>query len=377
MNESKPIRVLQVLHILNRGGAEAIIMNLYRKLDRTRIQFDFLVHEKEKGLFEDEITQLGGKIYRVQAFKGYNVLSYYQECKHFFAQHPEIKIVHGHLGSSAALYLKAAKVYGKFTIAHSHSAGSIRDFRGFAYAFFSFPTRYVADQLFGCSTEAGIQRYGKTTVKSPKYKNFNNAVDVIKFKFNLEKRNLKRKELGIPEQKIAIGTVGRITEPKNPPRIYSLFKFLVNNYENVICYWIGTGELEDVYQQKIKEDNLQDRIIMTGVRSDIPELMSAFDGMIFPSLWEGLPVSVIEAQMANLPTILADTISKETEISPLLHWHSLNESDEVWAKGIVEHTKAYLNCRENYNFNTSSTGYDINETVKWLMSFYEKNGGTI
>lgn len=370
---SESIRVLQVLHILNRGGAEAMIMNLYRMIDRTRVQFDFLVHSQVKGVFEDEITQLGGRIYRVQAFRGYNMVSYYNECKRFFKAHPEIKVVHGHLGSCAAYYLKAAKEQGMFTIAHSHSAGVICNFYDLLYSLFSFPTRYVADQLFGCSTEAGIARYGRKMVESAKYCNFNNAVDAGLFHFNEEQRRLVRHMLNVADDELLIGTVGRVTSPKNPKRIFELFRYLVFHNSNVKCLWVGTGEMESYYRDLIKAEGLEDRVIMTGVRSDIPGIMHALDCMLFPSLWEGLPVSVIESQAANLPTVLADTISKEVQISDLLCWHSLDEDDSVWAADVMRLAQVYCGCRSKYSFDMAITGYDINETVKWLMNFYEKN----
>ena len=369
----EPIRVLQVLHILNRGGAEAMIMNLYRKVDRTRMQFDFLVHEPDKGLFEDEITQMGGHIFRVSAFKGYNALSYYRECKRLFRQHPEIKVVHGHLGSCAALYLKAAKECGMFTIAHSHSAGSGSfKIKSLVYDVFSYPTKYVAQQLFGCSTEAGLARYGRAAVGGPKYMNFNNAVDASAYLFNVDNRLVLRNELHISEDTLLIGTVGRVTPPKNPYRILSIFKQIVKDNDNLKCLWVGTGEMEPEIRSSIEKEGLQERIIMTGVRSDIPKVMSALDGMLFPSLWEGLPVSVIEAQAANLPVVLADTISRETQISDLLSWHSLAEDDSVWASDVIRLARKHRGNRTHYSFDMSTTGYDINETVKWLMDFYER-----
>lgn len=373
MVNNKPIRVLQVLHIMNRGGAEAMIMNLYRKIDRTKVQFDFLVHSQEQGLFEDEIREMGGRIFRVRPFKGYNVISYYRDCKSFFKAHSEIKVVHGHLGSCAAYYLKAAKEQGIFTIAHSHSAGSIRNFYDLSYRIFSFPTRYVAEQLFGCSTEAGIARSGRKMVESAKYCNFNNAIDVSLFRFNEEQRRLVRRMLNIADDELLIGTVGRVTPQKNPKRIFELFRYLVLNNSNVKCLWVGTGEMESYYRDLIKAKGLEDRIIMTGVRSDISGIMHALDCMLFPSLWEGLPVSVIESQAANLPTVLADTISKEVQISDLLCWHSLDEDDSAWAADIMHLAQVYCGHRSEYSFDMAKTGYDINETVKWLMNFYEKN----
>lgn len=363
--------MLQVLHILNRGGAEAMIMNLYRKIDRTRIQFDFLVHSSKRGLFEDEIEIMGGRIFRVSAFKGYNFISYYNECLNFFRAHPEIRIVHGHLGSCAAYYLHAAKKCGIFTIAHSHSAGNIRNFYDLSYKVFSYPTRWVADQFFGCSTEAGIERYGVKTVKSEKYRNFNNAVDTLRFRYDSQLRTSLRKELGVDDNTLLIGTVGRVTPPKNPLRIFSIFKTIIRQNPEAVCLWVGTGEMEEQIKRLIALDSMEQKIIMTGVRSDIPAVMSALDCMIFPSLWEGLPVSVIESQMANLPCILSTNISRETQISDLLSWHDLGESDSVWAADAIGCAKQHREHREHYLFSPTDSGYDINQTANRLMQFYE------
>ena len=371
LTQQRPIRVLQVLHILNRGGAEAMIMNLYRRIDRSRVQFDFLVHSQERGLFEEEIESMGGHIFRVSAFRGINLISYYHECLKFFKAHPEIKIVHGHLGSCAAYYLLAAKKCGMYTIAHSHSAGNIKNLYDLSYKIFSYPTRWIADQLLGCSTEAGIARYGAKATKSNKYLNFNNAVDPHLFRFNQNKRQALRNEFNITDNALLIGTVGRVTPQKNPLRIYSIFKEIVQQEPDAICLWVGTGEMENHIQKLILTDGLANRIIMTGVRSDIPTVMSALDCMIFPSLWEGLPVSVIESQMANLPCVLSTNISRETEISDLLSWHSLNESDSAWAMDSIRLASQYKGQRTHYNFIPADSGYDINKTAQALMQFYE------
>lgn len=371
--QNNPIRVLQVLHVLNRGGAEAMVMNLYRRIDRSRVQFDFLVHSQERGLFEAEIEQMGGRIYRISPFKGYNLIPYYKDCLDFFKSHPEIQVVHGHLGSCAAYYLLAAKKCGKFTIAHSHSAGNIRSFYDLSYKIFSYPTRWIADQLYGCSTEAGIERYGKAAVKGKNYSNFNNAVDTDRFRFDLEQRAVIRNEFGINKNTLLIGTVGRVTPPKNPFRIYSIFKEIVRQASNAVCLWVGTGELEDEIKRLIAKDKLAQKIVMAGVRSDIPAIMSALDCMLFPSLWEGLPVSVIESQMANLPCVLSTNISRETQISGLLSWFSLKKSDQDWAEEAIELANQHFNNRNDYSFTPQNTGYDINKTVEQLMQFYESH----
>ena len=215
--KNNPIRVLQIIGIMNSAGAENMIMNLYRKIDRNRVQFDFLVHTEKKGFFDDEIASLGGKVYHIKRFNGLNPISYYKSVCEFFDEHPGYAAVHGHIGSCAAIYLYAAKRKGIFTIAHSHSAlKDIRNFHDLFYRIYSYPTRYIADQLFGCSRAAGIARYGTKIVNTEKYMDFKNAIEIEKYIYNSEKRKRIRDEFGLSSTDIVIGTVGRITPPKKP-----------------------------------------------------------------------------------------------------------------------------------------------------------------
>lgn len=366
-----PIRVLQVIGSMNRGGAESMIMNLYRAINRSKVQFDFLVHTPLKGKYDEEIMNMGGHIYRIRAFNGYNAALYYLECKAFFRDHKEIAVVHGHIGSSAALYLLAAKKAGLFTIAHSHSAQkNIMNVHDLFYRVFSYPTRYIANQLFGCSTEAGIRRFGRRFATSKKYMNFYNAIPLEHFLFNNLERQIVRKELGVEDDESVVITVGRITKQKNPRFIYDVFRYIVCNWSDVICVWVGTGPEELVYKDLIRKNGLQKRVLMTGVRSDVERILNAADCFFFPSLWEGLPVSVVEAQANGLPCVISDLITKEVEITKLIEWHSLDESVEEWSNACLNLAHNSKNNRETPLSDIKDSGYDIHETSKWLQEYY-------
>lgn len=376
--KNDPIRVLQVIGGMDLGGAESMIMNLYRCIDREKIQFDFLVHTNRKCAFDDEIEKMGGRIFYVTKFNGKNALRYYQKCNRFFDQHPEIKVVHGHIGSSAALYLLAAQKHGCYTIAHSHAANKITDFKSVVWAIFSYPTRYIANQLFGCSTEAGKARYGKKAVLSKKYQNFNNGIDVDKYNYNEQTRNDTRKTLELDNKEILVGTVGRISQQKNPEMIYSIFESLVSSNENVRCIWVGSGELENTYRDKVNNSGYANKIIMMGRRDDIPQLLQAMDVMILPSFFEGLPVTIIEAQAASLPCVLSDTISRETAVTDLVTWKSIKESPVQWADACMSVAKSTIYHRINKKEDLVKAGYDIKETAKWLSQYYfEKYVATV
>lgn len=369
------VRVLEVLGRMDRGGAEAMIMNLYRKIDRNKVQFDFMVHTEDHCQFDDEIRSLGGRIFHVPRFRVFNYFSYKKAWKVFFQNHPEIRVVHGHMGATAAIYLHEANKAGCFTIAHSHSAGKTRlSVHDIFYSFFSFPTRYIAKQLFGCSTEAGRMRFGKAAVSKSKYKNFQNAIDLQHFTFQLEIRRKKRDELGISENQPVIVSVGRITTPKNPEMIFETFKEITIKNSNAVCLWVGTGEFEDEYRAKIKQEGLEKRIIMTGVRKDVPAILQAADSFLFPSLWEGLPVSVIEAQATGLPCVISDTISKEVEITNYIEWLSLKELPTVWADRCLTLALTSSVNRKSPVDEIRKAGYDIDESVIRLQNFYLEHG---
>ena len=361
-----PIRVLHVIGKMNRAGAETIIMNIYRKIDRTKIQFDFMVHTDEKCDFDDEILSLGGKIYRVPRFKGSNILSYKRAWNNFFKEHKEYKIIHGHIGSSAAIYLKIAKKYGLYTIAHSHNTEMGEGIKGLMYKVFSYPTRYIANYFFACSDLAGICRYGRNIIHQKNYSVLKNAIDCDKFSYDESIRIKKRKEFGI-EEKFVLGNVARFNVQKNHEYLIEIFKLISQKDENAVLMLVGNGERKKFIIDKIDQYKLNDKVIFTGVREDINDIMKAMDVFVFPSLYEGLPVTLIEAQASGLPCLISDTITDEVCITPLVEKLSINQEPMVWADKIN-----LLNGYSHKNFleNIKNRGYDINTSVSNLEKFY-------
>lgn len=365
----KQIRILHVIGIMNCGGAEMLIMNLYRSIDRDRIQYDFLVHSEEEGYFDKEIYSLGGRIHHICRFKGTNMISYYREAYEFFKKNNEYKIVHGHIGSCASLYLSAAKKCGCYTIAHSHSTGNgKKNLHDLCFNIFSYPTRYIADHFFGCSTEAGIRRYGRRIVKSNKYNNFSNAIDSERFVFSPIKRKHIREQLRL-ENKMVIGTVGRITDAKNPLFIVEIMSEYIKHHNNAVFLWVGNGDMFDVISQKVEEMKIGESMIIVGQKQNVEDYLMAMDIFLFPSKYEGLPTSVIEAQATGLHCLLSDTITREVEITNLIKWMSIEQSPEKWAITIDD---VCIENRMSQQNEVVKHGYDIHENSKVLTSFYEK-----
>ena len=371
---SKPIRILHVIGIMNRGGAEAMIMNLYRKIDRSKVQFDFVENSFEHAAFDDEIEALGGKIYRCPHFNGKNYLEYKRWWKDFFKEHQgEYHIIHGHIGSTASIYLSVAKKNGLYTIAHSHNTNSSVSFTSLAYKLLAYPSRYIADWFFFFFFMAGIDRFGKKVFYSEKYFTFHNAIDADAFRFNPSIRNLKRNEFGLLSAEIVIGHIGRFHAQKNHQFLILVFKEITKQIPNAKLMLVGDGDLRPQLEAQAKKLGIAEDVIFTGIRSDINEIVQAMDFFVFPSLYEGLGIALIEAQTSGLPCVISDKVPDESILTKdLVTVMSLEQSAEEWAAHIVSRLGV-----ERYNRvdEIKARGYDIAETAKWLEEFYLEHNG--
>ena len=367
------IRVLQVTGVMNRGGAETMIMNLYRKIDRSKIQFDFVENSLERAAYDDEIESLGGKIYRCPHFTGKNYFQYKKWWKVFFQQHiGEYNIIHGHIGSTATIYLKEAKKSGIYTIAHSHNTNPGFSVGSLLYRAMSFPTRYIADFFFGCSDEAGIDRFGKRVAHSSCYKTFHNAIDTESFKYDNLVRDQVRAELGIKSDDIVIGHIGRFEKQKNHSFLIDVFDCCKKHNDNCKLLLVGDGYLREECEKRIKQLHLNEDTFFTGVRSDVNRLLQGMDIFVFPSLFEGLPVTLVEVQASGLPCVISDKVPSESIMTKdLVTVKRLDESSEEWAEHIIKRTGEERVSRTD---DIIAKGYDISKTSKELMDFYMNIG---
>lgn len=361
----KPIRVLQVSYDMGLGGAETLIMNLYRNINRERVQFDFILHSDTESAYDKEILSLGGRIFRMPRFLIYNKFSYEKELTAFLKSHPEIHILHDHLMDSASETLRIANKLGLITISHSHTA----------YPKFELtsPIRFlmrknlykIADYRFACSSMAGEWLYRRKA----DFKVVANAIDTRRFAFSEERRRNKRKELGLASKDKVFGTVGRLIDYKNQIRMLEFFPLILEKESDAKLVLIGEGPERPNLEKKVHEMNLQNNVLFAGGRQDTYELLSAFDVFLLTSFYEGLGIVLIEAQAAGLPCIFTSSVPKDVNLIPsLIHRVSLDESNEIWANNAMQ-AKA-LNEREKAHFLVKEAGFDIKETVTWLENFY-------
>lgn len=360
----EPIRVLQVVTHMNRGGLETMLMNYYRNIDRTKVQFDFLTHrpENEKKDYDDEIRSLGGKIYHMPVLNPFS-RSYMKSLDEFFKEHKEYRIVHSHLDCLSAYPLKMAKKNGvPVRIAHAHTTLVENNLKKYIKLFSKKLIPKYATDLFACGKLAGEWMF-----QGKQFKILNNAIDTKKYIFDANIRQKVRDKLGIVEKEYVIGHVGNFTPPKNHAFIIEVFAEICKKRENVRLILVGGGDNAQQYKKRTKELGIEDKVIFMGMRKDVPDLMQAMDVFFFPSIYEGLPVTLIEAQAAGLHCIVSENITKEVAITKLIEFISLNENIDIWSDCILRYTESN---RNNMLGKIEKGKYDIKKNAKWLEEFY-------
>lgn len=360
------IRILMVVHEMNRGGIENFIMNLYRTVDNNKIQFDFVVHTKEKCAFDEEINELGGMIYHCPDYRVVNHFQYIAWWNKFFSEHKEYKIVHSHLDSSANVHLRIAKKHNRIAIAHSHSASEGFGIKAIVKSVLKLNFNSCCDYKFACSKEAARWLFGKNIEDVTVIKN---GIQSNNYIFDNDVRKERRLELGISDDKIVLGHVGRVDKNKNQDFIIDILASLKKINENVLFISVGRCENNEDLLSKIKNLKLSDNVVFLGLRDDVNEILQTFDMFVFPSIYEGLGISVIEAQASGLKCLLSDTITKEVDITGNVEFMSLEKSPKEWAEKIVS---MFPYERKNTQQKIIDAGYDIKSTAEWLTDFYIK-----
>lgn len=364
---SEPIRILHMIGSLNIGGSQSMVINLHRAIDRTKVQFDYVIDHPGQLYYEDVVKQLGGKIFEMPTFKGTNLLEIRKSWKKFFKDHPEYKVLHSHVRSYASLYLPIAHKAGLKTIIHSHSTSNGNGLLSVVKRIMQYPLRYQADDFFACSKEAGAWLFGKRVVEGNSFHILQNAIDVDKYRFNQKIRDEYREKLGLENKKTFIH-VGRFHPAKNHVFLLNLFADIHRKDDNSVLLLVGDGELRSVIEQQISALNIQDSVILLGSRSDVPNLLQAADCFLFPSVWEGLPVTVVEAQAAGLPCLVSDRVTKEVGISNVIHYLSVDQGTQSW---IASLEKISL-IRKDVSGQISEAGFDIRFTASRLADFYKE-----
>ena len=357
------LRVLQVVTHMERGGLESMLMNYYRHIDREKIQFDFLVHRQNRAAFDDEIESLGGKIYCLPRLVPWSK-SYLSALNCFFDEHPEYKVIHVHQDCLSSAILKVAAQHNvPVRVAHSHSANQDKNLK---YPIKLWYKRFIpqyATNLFACGKDSGDWMFGGAP-----FQIINNAIDVETYAYNPTKRQEMRRQLGL-ENELTIGHVGRFNQPKNHPFLLDIFAVLLKKEPNAILLLVGGGGGMSQIREKAQKLGIAEHVHFLGVRSDVADLMQAMDVFVFPSLYEGLGIALIEAQAAGLPCVVSDTIPHEAYLTDLVDSESLSAPAEKWAEKIL--AKRAI-PRTDRRAEIAAHGFDITTEAVKLQEFYLK-----
>ena len=367
------VRVLQIVP-LGAGGITSLILGVEEHMDRSMVAFDYMTFYDRKEFNEDRALQFGAQKYVVPINQFHNPI-----IRALFKFFCSIKVIHKcnpdiiHINASTPydmLVAVSAKIAGtKRVIIHSHNSSMIR---GKGQLGIMKVCKYVipffSDYALACSESAARHMFPDRIIKKKNYTIVHNGIDISKYQFSSDVREIYRKKLQM-EGNFIIGHIGRFCVAKNHKKLIEIFEKIYGQFPNARLMLIGTGELENKVRQMVKDKGLSDVIHFCGVTEKVPQLLQAMDCFVLPSLYEGLTIAGIEAQASGLPTILSDTVTKEENITDLVKYIPLDASPEEWAREILE-VRNQRTCRADTSENIRKAGFDIKETAEQLTNLY-------
>lgn len=367
------IRILHVFHRMNMGGAESLILNIFRNIDRTEFQFDFMVHSNEKGLFDEEIIKLGGNICYMTNFSPLNIKKYKKAWNDFLNKN-EYDFIHIHISYSAMIIAKLAKRRGLRTIVHSHCISAQGDLKSLKVKLKNvivkmqqYNLKKFADFKLSCSIDAGKWLFGNSGVNDSNFMVISNGIVLDDYLFNEENKIEYRKLFEISNNAFVIGNVGRFSEQKNQLFLLDIFYEIKKTKNDSILMLVGGGEFEEKIKIKAKELKIENDVIFCGIRKDVPKILSAFDTFVFPSLREGFGISILEAQANGLSCFVSDVIPKAVDVTGNVMFIKANESAVFWSEQILKNNQRNGNSIEEIK----SQGYDIIDVTNKLALIYK------
>lgn len=363
----KKIKVLHFELDKNLGGIESFLFNLFKQIDKRNVQFDFVTAVAHPAL-EKEIIDLGGNVYHVSDHK--KIISYILDISRLL--NAEYDIVHIHKNSAANIipFIVANKYKKSKIIVHSHNTAPTVG--GVSVILHKINKNYLwkaADEHLACSLIAGEWLYSPNT----DFKIVTNSIITKSYLFNVDSRKRLRNELKIPEDALVIGHVGRFVNQKNHERLISIFTELLKRNNNCYLIMVGDGALYSEIEERVVNNGIQDYVRMLKVRKDVPQIMSAMDVFLMPSLYEGLPIVGIEAQASGLEVFLSDTISPQTDVTNTVIWFNLDQEDTWIANLILKNSKknSLSSIRTERNQLVKEAGFDIENTAEMMLEIYK------
>lgn len=361
---AEPIRVCEFVGNMNGGGVEAVVMNYYRHVDRTKVQFDWVVTDSSTIVPRDEIESLGGRVFTVPAYT--HLPQFQRESYDLFSKHSEWKIVHAHMNSLNVFPLKeAARAGVPVRIAHSHStAGPGETVKNIVKTMLKTQANRYPTHRFACSKLAGEWLFGKGEPFEIMY----NAIDLDRFFFDAEARARARASIGLIDDQFVIGHVGRFMPQKNHGFLIDAFERIAKHCDDAVLLCVGSGETENLVKNLVSKRGLSDRVRFLGQRDDVNKLYQAFDAFALPSLYEGLCLVGVEAQAAGLPCVLSDRITREVDVTGTCEFLPIDDPN-AWADALCA-VELRPNDQRTSVDHSDFANYDIVRQGAWLTETY-------
>ncbi|MDP8212612.1 MAG: glycosyltransferase family 1 protein [Candidatus Zapsychrus exili] len=364
---NKPIRVLHIVLIMSRNGVPNFIMNYYRNIDRSKVQFDFAVHYSRKAKYNDEILKLGGKIHYIGSEKSF--FTYFRNLRKVLKNN-DYDAVHAHINFYNLFVIVVALISGvKVRVSHSHNSYiEVSPFRRFVKNIMKVLINLLATKKLACSELAAQWLYGKRQWRKGKTMVISNAIQTDLFKYDSVTSSTKRAELGI-DNELVIGHVGNFVYLKNHEFIIDVFNEIYKKKQDTKLFLVGKGVLKEKIIKKVHSLGLEKHVEFLGERDDISELMQAFDVFLMPSIAEGLGFVLIEAQSCGLRCVVSDDLPKEAKVADSAKFISLKETPEKWAELILNESKIQYN-KVKMNKVVRAAGYNIKDEAIILENMY-------
>lgn len=360
-------RIAIIAGVLHSGGKRNLIMEYYRHIDRSKVQFDFICDSDSNGIPEEEIKALGGRVYKVAPYK--QIVAHMKETYQILKEN-NFQIMHAFDNTLNVFPMFLGKMAGvKVRISESISKGDKNEKKTIVKLALRPFSHWFANYYMANSIDCGIWQFGKKTYEKGQISIFKTVINAEANAFDAKLREKTRKKFGW-EDKVIYGFIGRYVDQKNPLFLLDIFNEIAKKQANAKLVMIGFGELESAMHEKIQQYGLQDKVEDLGRRDDIKQFYNAFDAFLLPSLYEGMPVVGIEAQCAGLPIFFSKNITEETTASSLAHYIGLEESPKAWADKIVETVSKNIPLRRSYAEEVKMNGFDSKIETDKLQNFY-------
>lgn len=369
----KPIHVAQIMGRMMGGGVEATIMNHYRFLDHDQIQFDFIAQDDSDNIPLEAISTAGGRVYTVPSYK--NLPKYIEACEKLFKEiQPDI--VHSNMNALSVFPLSAAKhAEIPIRIAHSHSTDNPNEFiKTTAKTLLRPFSKIYPTHLVACGSLSAEWLFGKTAVQSGNVHYIRNAIDLQRFVFNRAQRKNLRDSIGVVDGQFVVGQIGRFSAQKNQMLSIEIMQHLIQIIPDAVLVFLGIGDMMNAVKEKVANLGLERHVRFMGLRHDANSWYSAFDALLFPSLYEGLPLTVIEAQAAGLPIISSDHVTEEAFVNKkLITTVALDSSSRVWAQTLANtFSNTYRRMNIDHTTVLQEAGYEIRDSARDMQQWYQQ-----